>query len=275
MAFADTYKVTADSVNVRKLATTDAIVVGKVNTGDVVEVVEVTDKWKKIRFGSDYAWVYGIFLKAVSQNTVMTNGQGINIRSGPSTNDSIVVCLDKGAKLTVLDKSNDWTKIKTVSGMIGWVYSPLVSPYSQIKSTTKTSRGSSTTSSRGSDVRSKIVSLAYKYLGVSYVYGGSSPNGFDCSGFSKYVLRQYGYNVDRVASEQSRNGSWISKDDLLPGDLVFFDTNGGKNYINHVGIYIGKGNMIHASSGSHKVMVSNINEGFYSRSYMTARRIID
>jgi N-acetylmuramoyl-L-alanine amidase len=82
--------------------------------------------------------------------------------------------------------------------------------------------------------------------------------------------------LERVAADQAKQGTKVSRANLKAGDLVFYDTNGGKNYVNHVGIYIGDGMFIHASSGSnaHKVVISNLGEGFYSNAYMSAKRFL-
>jgi N-acetylmuramoyl-L-alanine amidase len=89
-------------------------------------------------------------------------------------------------------------------------------------------------------------------------------------------MKHFDIKVDRSSDDQALNGKKISKSELKPGDMVFFDTNGGHNAIEHAGIYIGDGNFIHASSGSaHKVTISNLNEGFYEKSYMWARRVIN
>ena len=98
-----------------------------------------------------------------------------------------------------------------------------------------------------------------------------SLGGFDCSGFVKYVYNNLGLSVERVAADQAKQGKYVSQANLRVGDLVFFDTDGGRNYINHVGIYLGNGQFIHASSGSGRVMISSLWENFYANSYMTAR----
>lgn len=136
------------------------------------------------------------------------------------------------------------------------------------------------TVSRGTTTRDtsngeKIVNYAKNFEGVRYVWGGNTSNGFDCSGFVKYVYSNFGIELNRVAADQAKQGTFIEKDNLSYGDLVFFDTNGGKNYINHVGIYIGNGLFIHASSSSGRVIISEIADGFYAKAFMTARTIIE
>lgn len=139
----------------------------------------------------------------------------------------------------------------------------------------ETLTGRKVPASRGKSVSISIVDFAKRLVGVDYVWGGTTPSGFDCSGFVRYVFGNYGVTLNRVSSEQAKQGSKVSKDDLIPGDIVFFDTNGGHNRINHVGMYIGGGRFIQASSESSSVLISDITEGFYANTYMTARRVLD
>ena len=121
----------------------------------------------------------------------------------------------------------------------------------------------------------QIIAYAKQYQGVPYVYGGASPSGFDCSGFTMYVYRHFGYSFYHGATAQSnRLGAALSTSQLLPGDLVFFDTNGGHDSIEHVGIYIGDGNFIHASSGSGRVIINSIYSGYSSNTFMWGKRVI-
>lgn len=129
--------------------------------------------------------------------------------------------------------------------------------------------------SRGSSrAAESIIDYAKRFLGVKYVWGGTTTKGFDCSGYVKYVFDHFDISLSRTSTAQAKNGSYVKKADLLPGDLVFFDTNGGKNKINHVGIYIGGGKMIHSSSSHKGVVISDIDSGFYAKTYMTARRVL-
>lgn len=122
------------------------------------------------------------------------------------------------------------------------------------------------TTSRGA----KAVSIAKELLGISYRYGGSTKNGYDCSGFTMYVMNKMGVDLPHGAIAQSGMGSQVSKSALKEGDLVFFKTD--EKRIGHVGIYIGGGRFIHASSGKGEVMISNLNT--YQAKYVTARRVL-
>ena len=112
---------------------------------------------------------------------------------------------------------------------------------------------------------------AKKYLGYRYVYGGASPSGFDCSGYVKYVFKNFGVELTRTSANQYANSVRIKKSELQVGDLVFF---GNGSYANHVGIYIGNNNFVHAANPSSGVRVSSMNETYYANRYIGARRII-
>lgn len=140
-------------------------------------------------------------------------------------------------------------------------------------------RRSRQTASRGSYSRistdiTKVIQSAYEKLGKPYVYADIGKRGYDCSGLTYSVyLNELGIELNRSSIDQANNGVQVARKDLIPGDLVFFKTSGRR--IGHVGIYIGEGNMIHASSGKRKVMITNINESnYYTSRYVTARRII-
>ena len=116
-----------------------------------------------------------------------------------------------------------------------------------------------------------IISLAKNYMGVPYVFGGTTPYGFDCSGYVQYVFAHAGISIPRTADVQYDFGTPISTTELVPGDLVFFET---YTYgASHVGIYLGDGNFIHASS-SRGVTISSLSQAYYSSHYIGARRIL-
>lgn len=119
---------------------------------------------------------------------------------------------------------------------------------------------------------SRTVQTAGWYLGVPYVWGGVSPSGFDCSGLIHYTLLSNGIVVPRTAADQYNVGTWVSRSNLRPGDLVFFTTY--KAGPSHVGIYIGSGQFVHASSGAGRVTVSSLSSSYYASRYIGARRVI-
>lgn len=127
--------------------------------------------------------------------------------------------------------------------------------------------------SRRTQSLTKLISSAHDLIGSPYIYGDIGKRGFDCSGFIySLYLNQLEIKLPRSSYEQVNSGSKVDKTDLVPGDLLFFNTTGKR--ISHVGLYIGDGNMIHASSGKARVRIDSINEGYYNQRYVTARRIV-
>jgi cell wall-associated NlpC family hydrolase len=121
----------------------------------------------------------------------------------------------------------------------------------------------------------RIIELAKKELGKRYVWGAAGKNAFDCSGLTSYVCKQNGIKLPRRAIEQSKVGLFVPRDQLQPGDLVFFDTSKQRRgYVNHVGIYIGNGKFIHASSAKKKVIITSLDKPFYKSRYKGARRVV-
>lgn len=133
--------------------------------------------------------------------------------------------------------------------------------------------------SRGKDLSSKnaqIVELAKKYIGGKYVWGANGPNAFDCSGLTQYVYAKNGIGLERTASAQAKQGVKVSKSELEPGDLVFFKKiNSVGAGVSHVGIYIGNGKFIHASTPAKGIRVDNLNENYYTTRFHSARRVIE
>ena len=152
------------------------------------------------------------------------------------------------------------------------------------KNTGKTSSGSSSGSSSSGGSSSKwsndstvsggsgqdIVNYAMQFLGVPYVYGGTSPSGFDCSGLVYYCYHHFGYSVNRTAAGLSYNGTSVSS--LRAGDVLLFTSTDG-SYIGHTGIYIGSGQFIHAPHTGDVVKISNLSDSYYTSHYVGARRI--
>ncbi|MHB1645615.1 MAG: C40 family peptidase [bacterium] len=117
----------------------------------------------------------------------------------------------------------------------------------------------------------KIVKVAFRYLGVPYVWGGTTRSGMDCSGFVQHVFKKLGITIPRTAREQSRLGKYVPKNKLKPGMLLFFRTYAP--YISHVGIYIGHGKFIQANSGAGKITVNSLSNEYFKRTYAFAKSI--
>lgn len=124
---------------------------------------------------------------------------------------------------------------------------------------------------RNTGANSDIVAIAKKYIGTPYHYGGTTPKAFDCSGYIGYIYKQVGVKLPRTSRDQSRFATWVSREGLIPGDLIFFTTN-GTGGVSHVGMYIGNDQFIHAST-KHGVTITSLSKDYYSRRYVTARRV--
>lgn len=185
----------------------------------------------------------------------------LNIRSAPNTQCAVVGQYTYGTVVDIVGIEGVWYKIK-YNGADAY----LISDYVKLVDPSE--------ASRYAEERSKgqrVVDIAKRYLGVPYAYGGMSPSGFDCSGFAKYCYAQAGVTLNRTAASQTAHGVYVDKANLIPGDLVFFVTDGYS--ISHVGIYAGNGMMIHSPKPGKRVEYIDINSGYYANTYSTARRI--
>ena len=123
----------------------------------------------------------------------------------------------------------------------------------------------------------EIIETAKEFLGIKYVWAANGPNCFDCSGFTKYVFKQNGITLPRYSGHQAKVGIRVSYDELQKGDLVFFDTEHKfRGRVNHVGIYIGDGKFIHASSAKKKVIITSFNKKpFYKQRFLKGERVVN
>jgi len=119
----------------------------------------------------------------------------------------------------------------------------------------------------------QIERTAKSHLGKTYEWGATGPYTFDCSGFTQAVYAQYGITIPRVSRDQAKVGKFIRWEDLKKGDLIFFDSK-KSSQVSHVGIYLGGGKFIHASSSKHQVVISNLNSNYYSSHFKLGRRFV-
>lgn len=128
--------------------------------------------------------------------------------------------------------------------------------------------------STNSSATMNLISTAKNFIGLPYRFGGTSPtSGFDCSGFMQYVYKETAnINLPRTSSSMAQVGEKVSRDELQPGDMVFFSHSGGR--ISHVGMYIGEGRFIHSPSTGKSISITALNSGYWANKFVTARRVI-
>ena len=271
--------VTATSLNVRSGAGTSYSVITKLSKGTVVDVLEsASNGWKKIKTsGGTTGWASGDYLTTGSVGNSSTNNStsqtsykatvntdSLNMRKGAGTSYSVITKLSKGTVVDVLESaSNGWKKIKTSNGTIGWVSgSYLANGVVEQPSTPSTNKVQA------------VIDLAHKQLGKPYVWGAEGPNSFDCSGLIYYVYKNAAsITLPRTSSDQYSAGVAVSRSNLKAGDLIFSSTDGTGN-ITHVAIYVGDGQMIHAPRNGKNVEKVSINNSYWNKAYVGARRVL-
>lgn len=278
--------VTGDYVRMRSESNTSSSTITTLGRGTAVSVLDSLSGWYKINYNGKDGYMSADYLEVKSSATGLSSygivkADSLNIRSGIGTSASVVTTARSGACVDVTGFEKGWFAVKynDKSGYVSGDYLTLtnskptpVAPKASVASSNLPSGGNA---GSGSGSGYDIVSCAQQYLGVPYVYGGASPSGFDCSGFTMYVYKQFGYSLPHGATPQLNYGSAVSKSELQPGDLVFFTgTSSTSSVASHVGIYIGDGQFIHASSGTgYCVKVSSLNENYYANHYLTGRHI--
>ena len=250
---------TGSSLRMRSAASTSASVITTLDEGVAVAVLDgSTDGWHKVNYNGNVGFVSADYL-AIDQDNVFTSygrvtGDGVCVRSAPTTDSATLATVDADTVVTVNGFVDGWYDVTCKYGTEGYIRSDFVT----------------LTNSDSSGSNSDIVALARQHLGTRYSYGGASPSGFDCSGFTMYVYNQMGYSLPHSATSQWQSGLGTrvySISELQPGDLVFFNDpsrNAGKA-CSHAGIYIGNGQHIHASSSrSGGVIISDLTSGYYN-----------
>lgn len=263
--------VSAAALNVRTEAGTAAPITATLYEGDTVVVLDVVDNtWYHINHQGTVGYVASMYMsKLLSAENFSAagtlTGDSVRMRSAPSTSGNILGTYPIGTVMRIIGINNGWYKVR-YTGQTGYIRSDFMDI---------TSDGSSIPDNTGSSIGQEIAEYALQFVGYRYVYGGSSPSvGFDCSGLTYYLYGKFGYALSRTASQQyQNNGVSVSKDQLQHGDLLFFSSNGGAS-ITHVGLYIGNGNFVHASTSSTGVIISSLSSSYYMRVWYGAKRIV-
>ncbi|MCI8353265.1 MAG: SH3 domain-containing protein [Clostridia bacterium] len=220
--------------------------------------------------------------------TAYISSTGINFREEPNTDSKVLKVFAQNAKITILEETGDWYKIKH-NDQTGYVIKTYVSD-KKVETTSRSSVSRTETKTVTTSVETEntvkeetktstsnkgqeVANYVKQFVGCRYVYGGSTPSGgFDCSGLTMYVYKKFGVSLSHSATAQSKVGTKVDRANLQPGDLVFF-----KNYrtnvgIGHVGIYIGNNKFVHASTEKTGVITSSLT-GSYSTRFVTATRM--
>lgn len=240
--------------------------VKEITTEDELVLVSKDDEFGYYITATDFKIGY-IELKYVIAKEQSVITLGLSKVSKNLTNNDKMLSIKEGDKLSIVGFENGQYQIQDVNNVI---YNLEEAAVTLFKTQELANRGTERT--QVSDV-TKLINAAKSKIGSKYVYATAGPNTFDCSGFTSWLYKsQLGISISRSSSAQPSSGQKVERADLQAGDLVFFNTTGRR--ISHVGLYIGNGEMIHASSYGRGVRTDSINSAYYSPRYVTATRIL-
>ena len=252
---------TGSSLRMRAETSTSSEIITTLDKSVAVAILDdTTEGWYQVAYNGKTGYVSADYLLVDQDNVFETygrvNGDGVNVRSGASTEAEVLASVNTGTIVTVNGLVDGWYDVTCQYGTKGYIRSDFLD----------LTKGATSSTASGS----AIVNTANQYLGTRYSYGGASPSGFDCSGFTMYVYSQHGYSLPHSATSQWQSGLGsrvYSIGELQSGDLVFFNDpsrNAGKA-CSHAGIYIGSGQFIHSSSSkSNGVIISDLTSGYYN-----------
>jgi cell wall-associated NlpC family hydrolase len=279
-------QVKADALYLRNAPEGD--IISTLPNGTVVAVLNNSSSWYKVAVDGKQGYVSGEYLTG-SQSTDFSIGTGkivcdtsVNLRSEPNTSSTILASMKNGTTVTVTGVTKGWFNV-TYNDKSGYVHPDYINfdSITAVASTSTTTSSSSTSvispsanavaySGQSAD-RAAVLAYAAQFLGTPYVYGGSTPSGFDCSGFTSYVFGNTVGTIPRVAQSQYDATTHVSRSDLLPGDLVFFGSS--PSSITHVGIYVGDDQFIHSPHTGSVVKYDTISLG-YENTFQCGGRVI-
>ena len=254
--------ISSGNLNIRQEASTDSEVVGILTNHNACELLEDAGEWYKVTSGKVTGYVNKQYLvtgdeaESIAEQEIKTvatvNTETLNVRAEKSTEAAVLSQVGNSEAFTVNSVADGWVEI-SVDDSVGYIsqdYVTLAQALPTAKTIEQVKYGDGV-----SDVRASVVSYALQFVGNRYVWGGTSlENGIDCSGFTMRILGKYGISLPHSSKAQPSYGTKISASDAQPGDLFFY---GSGRSISHVAIYIGNGQIVHASNKRDGIKVSN------------------
>ncbi len=267
----------SNNLNIRSIPSTDGKLVGKLPKDAACEVIDSDGEWAHIKSGNVEGYVSCEFLLTGLQakwkaeelvSTIATvTVDSLKVREEASTDSEVITMVPRGEELEVVESEGDWVRVYLDEEEV-YVFAEFVQVDAKLKTAitmTELMYGQGI-----SDVRVDLCQYAKQFLGNPYVWGGVSlTNGADCSGFVLSIYKKYGITLPHYSGAQANCGKTISLSDAKPGDLVFY---GKGQTISHVAIYIGNGQIIHASSPTTGIKISNV---YYKTPLKTVRILQD
>ncbi len=287
--------VNTGSLRLREGPSTATATLAYATQDEVVVILEQTGSWYKVLYNLKEGYMHADYLNvAAVENAELgygrVNDTSVNMRTGPGTGYRSIGKSNTGDMAYVIGLNKGWYKViwqdaicyirSDFLDLTEAPYENRANPKSPIFFRGGWSFGTPVSVENfknsanyiGASKNQAIIDTAMQYIGVPYLWGGTTPAGFDCSGFTQYVFRQHGISINRTTSTQYQNGYYVAKSDLQAGDLVFFQ-NTYREGISHVGIYLGDGRFVHASS-SVGVTVTSMDNSYWASRYYGARRVL-
>lgn len=269
--------ISSGNLNIRQEASTDSEVIGILTNHNACELLEDAGEWYKVTSGKVTGYVNKQYLvigdeaEAIAEQEIKTvatvNTETLNVRAEKSTEAAVLSQVGNSEAFTVNSVADGWVEI-SVDDSVGYIsqdYVTLAQALPTAKTIEQVKYGDGV-----SDVRASVVSYALQFVGNRYVWGGTSlEKGVDCSGFTMRILGKYGISLPHSSRAQPSYGKKISASEAKPGDLFFY---GSGRSISHVAIYIGNGQIVHASNKRDGIKVSN---AYYRNPICVARYLPD